>query len=145
MSPFAVNWKEKSGTIHAEPVDINCGCFDAQKTLVLNPNAWTNVPDGQFANNMYSIGYYRGFRYPNENLNVSREFRIRERVRLVVRAEWQNILNRLRLPQPTTTGFQANPTQANGVYTGGFGTVNPVAGNGVSGMRSGTLIGRLTF
>ena len=78
-------------------------------------------------------------------VNFSRNFRIRERVTFTIRAEWQNAFNRLRLPQPTTTGFTSNPTQVNGIYTGGFGTVIPTAGNGVSGMRTGQLIGRLQF
>jgi hypothetical protein len=146
MNPWSVNWTDLSGTKRTDPIDINCHCFDPRTNLVLNKDAWESVPDGQWANDMSDLRYYRGIRQPNENFNLSRTFRIKERMVFTLRAEWQNIFNRLRLPQPTTTGFTSNPSQtANGLYTGGFGTLTPTAGNGVSGMRSGTLIGRLTF
>jgi hypothetical protein len=145
MNPWSVDWNDLDGNHHTEPLDINCHCFDPRKTLVLNRNAWENVPNGQWADDMSSLRFYRGLRYPNENLNISRIFRFKERFVLMVRAEWQNVFNRTRLPQPATSGFTSNPTQSGGVYTGGFGTINPLAGNGLSGMRSGTLIGRLTF
>jgi hypothetical protein len=77
--------------------------------------------------------------------NFSRTFRIKERVSLSIRAEWTNVFNRLRLPQPTTTGFTSTPTQVGGIFTGGFGTITPTAGNGITGMRSGQLIARLQF
>lgn len=146
VNPFAVNWTDYNGKVHPEPLDLNCHCFDPRTTIVLNKDAWENVPDGQWAADMTGLRFYRGFRYPNESFNFSRIFRFKEgRISLMVRAEWYNVFNRLQLPQPVTTGFTANPTQANGVYTGGFGTINPTAGNGVTGMRNGTLIGRLTF
>ena len=69
---------------------------------------------------------------------------------LQIRAEWTNIFNRLLLPQPNTgitsaQTFLTKPTQVNGIYTGGFGTVNPTAGNGITSMRTGQLIARFTF
>src|SRR5207253_3386765 len=48
MSPWAVNWTDSDGKVHPEPIDINCKCFDPEKTIVLNPNAWEAVPDGQW-------------------------------------------------------------------------------------------------
>jgi hypothetical protein len=77
---------------------------------VLNPNAWTAVPNGQFAANQSSIRYYRGFRYPMENANFGRNFRLREKATLRLRVDWTNMFNRLELPQPTTTGYTAAPT-----------------------------------
>jgi len=115
----------------------------------LNPLAWESIPNGQWANNFSDIRYYRGIRQPQENLNVSRNFRFAERVVLHIRVEFQNVLNRTRLPQPSTGGnFSANPTRFTtgsnaGLYSGGFGTIVPTSGT--NGFRSGTLIGRITF
>jgi hypothetical protein len=149
MNPWSVNWVDYSGTRHTDPLDINCHCFDATKTAVFNPNAWENVPNGQWAADQSSIRWYRGIRIPQENANFSRNFRIKEGINLNVRVEFTNIFNRMQLPQPTTTGNFANAptlftTGANtGLYSGGFGTIVPV--NGTQGMRSGTFVGRITF
>jgi hypothetical protein len=151
MSPWAVNWVDYDGNVHPEPIDINCRCFDPTKTIVLNPNAWENVPNGQWANNFTDLRYYRGIRQPQENLNVSRNFRFGPEGRIVlhVRVEFQNVTNRLRLPQPTATGnFTAAPTRFTtgsnaGLYSAGFGTIVPVSGT--ANFRSGLMIGRLTF
>ncbi len=143
---FNSNWTDYDGVVHNTPIDINCHCFNPQTTIVLNPAAWTAVPNAQFAANQSSIRNYRGIRYPTENFNVARNFRIKEGVRLQIRADWSNIFNRLQLPQPiTNSSYLQAPTRVNGLYTGGFGTIVPTAGNGVSGMRSGQLLARLTF
>ena len=142
---YATTWTNNNGVVENSPLNINCGCFNPQKTDVLNPAAWSAVPPGQFAANQSSIRYYRGFRYPSENANFGRNFRLREKATLQLRVDWTNIFNRLELPQPTTTGYTAAPTQVNGAYTGGFGTVVPTAGNGVTGMRSGQVIVRISF
>jgi hypothetical protein len=149
MNPWSVNWVDYSGTRHTDPLDINCHCFDPTKTAVFNPNAWENVPNGQWAADQSSIRWYRGIRIPQENANFSRNFRVKEGINLNVRVEFTNIFNRMQLPQPTTTGNFANAptlftTGANtGLYSGGFGTIVPV--NGTQGMRSGTFVGRITF
>jgi hypothetical protein len=149
MNPWSVNWVDYDGKRHTDPLDINCGCFDPTKTAVFNPNAWENVPNGFWAADQSSIRWYRGIRIPQENANVSRNFRIKEGINLNVRVEFTNIFNRMQLPQPTTTGNFANAptlftTGANtGLYSGGFGTIVPV--NGTQGMRAGTFVGRLTF
>jgi hypothetical protein len=145
QSLWSTDWYDLNGKHHTDPLDINCHCFDPTKTIVLNPNAWANVPDAQWAANQSTIRYYRGFRYPIENANFSRTFRFTERVSLNVRAEFTNVFNRLRLPQPTTTGFQAPPviSPITGLYTSGFGTVVPTGGT--AGARAGTIIGRLQF
>ena len=145
QSLYATTWTNNNGVVENSPLNINCGCFNPQKTDVLNPAAWSAVPPGQFAADQSSIRYYRGFRYPSENANFGRNFRLREKVTLQLRVDWTNIFNRLELPQPTTTGYTAAPTQVNGAYTGGFGTVIPTAGNGITGMRSGQVIVRISF
>ncbi len=156
MSPYSVDWTDYDGVHHTDPLNINCHCYDPTKTQVLNPNAWTNVPDGQFAADPGVIRTMRGIRQPTENANFSRNFRFGHegRFNLNVRVEFNNIFNRLILPQPSTAGnFSANPTKitsgANtGLYSGGYGTftaTNNVIVNGVGNQRTGTFVGRFTF
>jgi hypothetical protein len=122
---------------------------------VLNPNAWANVPDGQWGANQSTFRTYRGFRYPTENANFGRTFRYKERVTFNVRVEFSNAFNRTRLPQPAsgngppgTPGFATKPSiqttgPLTGLYSAGFGTVLPTTGT--QGYRTGTLVGRITF
>jgi Carboxypeptidase regulatory-like domain len=150
QSLFSTNWTDYDGKVHNEPLDVNCRCYDPTKTVVLNPGAWANVPDGQWANNFSSIRQYRNIRQPSENANLSRNFKIKEGIDLNVRVEFQNVFNRTRLTisNASTTGFQSAPTTfasgANrGLYSGGFGTVLPLSGT--PGSRAGLFVGRLTF
>jgi hypothetical protein len=148
-SLYATNWVDLNGTVHTEPLDINCHCYDPTRTVVLNPQAWQAVPDGQWAADQSSIRYYRGIRIPRESANLSRNFRFKERYTLQVRIEMNNIFNRTLLPQPTSTAanFAANPTAAGGQYTGGFGTFgNLQTGAAVPGApRSGLFVARIQF
>ncbi|MBZ5577943.1 MAG: hypothetical protein LAP40_15380 [Acidobacteriia bacterium] len=143
---------------HTDPFNVNCHCFDPTTTVVLNPAAWTNVPDGQFAASESSIRSFRGIRIPVENANFGRNFRIKERYNLSIRAEFTNIFNRLLLPTSAASpggvnlgNFKAQPTTfpsgANkGLYSGGFGTiVTPFTAPGITGMRAGTLVARFQF
>ncbi len=160
MSPWSVDWYDYSGTHHTDPLNINCHCFDPTKTIVLNPAAFTNVPNGQFGANQDSIRSFRGFRIPVENANFSRTFRVKERYSLQIRAEFTNIFNRtqfavvggaavtsstnaINLGNFTTapTVFTSGPNK--GLYSGGFGTVVPEAGT--VGQRAGTLVARFSF
>ncbi len=149
MSPWSVDWTDYAGTHHTDPIDINCHCFDPTKTVVLNPNVWENIPNGQFGAQQDTLRFYRASRQPDENVNFSRNFRIKERVTLNVRVEFNNILNRMRLPTPITTGnFASAPTKFTsgsnaGLYSGGFGTMNVLSGT--SSQRTGTFVGRITF
>jgi hypothetical protein len=155
MSPWSVNWTDYGGTVHTTPLDINCGCFDPTKTQVLNPAAFANVPNGQFAANQASIRSFRGPRIPSENANFSRNFRVKERYNFQVRAEFTNIFNRMIWPTPLFAGtainvgaFTAAPTKFTsgpnaGLYSGGFGTIVPETT--ASGQRAGTLVARFTF
>jgi len=155
MSPWSVDWTDNDGVHHTDPLNINCHCFDVTKTQVLNPAAFTNVPNGQFANNEASIRSFRGMRYPSENANFSRTFRIKERYTLQVRAEFTNIFNRMQYPFPlgltsainlgnfatAPTTFTSGPNK--GLYSGGYGTIVPEAGT--TGQRAGTLVARFSF
>jgi hypothetical protein len=150
MSPWAVNWVDYNGKVHPEPLDINCRCFDPTKTQVLNPNAWEDIPNGQWGAQQDTIRFFRGFRQPQESLNLGKNFRLAEGVNLHVRVEFQNTFNRMRLPQPVVTGNYKNPpttfpatSPLAGLFNGGFGTVLPTTGT--AGQRGGTLIARLTF
>jgi hypothetical protein len=144
---LATTWTDNSGTVHNTPIDLNCHCFDPRTTVVLDPKAWTAVPDAQFGANQSSIRYFRGIRQPDESANFARNFRISERATIQIRAEWTNIFNRLLLPQPNTiASYLMAPTKTpSGIYTGGYGTIIPTAGNGITSMRSGQLIARITF
>jgi hypothetical protein len=148
MNPWSVNWTDLNGVHHTDPLDINCHCFDVTKTQVLNPAAWTNVPNGQFAASQSSIRSFRGMRVPVENANFGRNFRIKERMSLNVRVEFTNIFNRLQYPATTLGNFALAPTvftsgPNKGLYSGGFGTINPTAGT--SGSRAGTIVARFQF
>jgi hypothetical protein len=150
MNPFSVDWTDYDGNRRTDPLDLNCHCFDPTKTVVLNPDAWENIPNGQFAAQQSTLRFYRGQRQPEENVNFSRNFRFKERVTLNVRVEFNNILNRTRLPNPRTNGNFANPptvfgsSSANaGLYSNGYGTMNVL--NGTNGQRTGTFVGRITF
>ncbi len=146
QSLYATTWTDYSGAVHNTPLDINCHCFNPQTTVVLNPNAFTAIPDAQFGASQSSDRAFRGFRTPSEDANFGRNFRLKERVSLQLRVEFTNIFNRLLLPQPTTlASYLTAPTQVKGIYTGGYGTVLPTAGNGITSMRSGQIIARFTF
>ncbi len=143
---YSTNWTDYNGVVHNTPIDLNCHCFDPRSNVVLNPNAWSAVPDAQFANNQSSIRYFRGIRQPSEDANFGRNFRITEKTTLQIRAEWTNVFNRLMLPQPNTAAsYVTAPTKPGATYTGGYGTIVPTAGNGIASMRSGQLIARITF
>lgn len=144
MNPWSVNWTDYSGVVHTDPLNVNCHCFDPTKTQVLNPAAWTNIPDGQWANDFSAIRSFRGIRFPSEAANLSRNFRIKEGINLNIRVEFQNVFNRTRLPQVTSAAnFGAAPTTSNGLFSAGFGTIVPISGT--AGARSGLFIGRITF
>ncbi len=125
------------------PSTLITTAFDPTKNVIYNPAAWENIPNGQFAADQSSLRFYRGVRQPEENVNFSRNFRFKERVTLNVRVEFNNILNRMRLPNPSTAGnFASAPTlftsgANNGLYSGGFGTMNVLSGT--SGQRTGDV------
>jgi hypothetical protein len=133
--------------------------FDPTSQLALNPAAWTDAPLGQFGT---SAPYYNDFRWqrqPAESMGFGRVFRIKEGVSLQLRAEFQNIFNRLFYSLPADSspffGLPANnpatATQkgnslsgATGLLSGGWGFVNWVEGAGAQ-PRSGKIVVRFTF
>ncbi len=154
--------------------DLNCGCINPYTDQVLNPAAWANPAAGTFGPGVNpGLGinglYYSDFRQarrPVENFNIGRNFKIKERMNLQIRAEFANAFNRMQLGNPVTTApYNAtnaiqNPTVVGGRYTGGFGayTIGAVGINGQPSFtangnvgqlyaqpRQGTLIARFTF
>jgi hypothetical protein len=130
--------------------------FDPTKTVVLNPNAWTEPGPAQYG---VSAPYYinnRWQRQPAESLSVQRTFRIKEKYQLQIRAEFYNVFNRVFYSLPATgggTGTANTPTYNNpfpvsgstgGALDGGFGFVNSFNGAGTQ-PRSGQLVGRFQF
>ncbi|HSP66730.1 MAG TPA: TonB-dependent receptor [Bryobacteraceae bacterium] len=132
--------------------NINCGCYDYGHTQILNPAAWIDTPSGQFSP---SAAFYNDFRYqrrPSELASIARNFRIKEGITFMIRAEFNNVMNRTLVATTNTAGF-VEPSlnrgtglvrdAATGTFTSGFGTINTL-GN-IGGQRQGTLVGRLTF
>jgi hypothetical protein len=135
--------------------DINCGCYDPSRTIVLNEAAWTDTPNGTFSP---SAAFYNDFRYmrrPSELMSVGRIFRLGEGRQLLIRAEFTNIFNRTLMTisgstvatggyvQPSTTLGSTYNRDSLGRYLSGFGTINTTGT--VSGERQGTIVARLTF
>ncbi|MBZ5576639.1 MAG: TonB-dependent receptor [Acidobacteriia bacterium] len=130
--------------------DLNCHCINPYTDQMLNPAAWSNPVAGTYGPNAL-YGDFRGPRHPNESFNIGRNFRIRERMNLQIRAEFVNIFNRTYLGNPSTVNPLAAPSHnPAGQITGGFGTVNATAIAGaypsIGGLpRTGTLVARFTF
>ena len=124
--------------------DLNCHCFDPSKTFVLNPAAWSNPGPGQWGT---AAAYYSDYRYerrPVENLSIGRNFRIKERANLQIRAEFTNIFNRTEMSNPTATNpLATQTTNASGQTTAGFGYIN--TGTVFAPPRQGQLIARFQF
>jgi hypothetical protein len=134
--------------------DLNCHCFDPNNTFTLNPAAWTNPAPGQFGNQTY-YGDFRGERRPTENLAIGRQFRIRERINLNIRAEFTNVFNRAyynnpSLVNPQTAPVCKLPTGGNGACSqpglqivSGFGSINTATQ--AYPPRSGQLVAQFQF
>ena len=130
--------------------------FDPSKTLVLNPKAFTDAPPATYG---VSAPYYinnRWQRQPGESLSVARTFRVKEHYQLQIRAEFQNVFNRVFYSPPAdgpSSGTYSQPAYANpfpvagstgGALSGGYGFVNSFNGAGTS-PRTGQLVARFTF
>jgi hypothetical protein len=135
--------------------DLNCHCIDPTKDLVLNPAAWSNPTDGQWGT---ANAYYNDYRYqrrPSESMSVGRVFSFKERMRLTIRMNFTNVLNRLEMSNPsgspstpTTIGNVTGVPACTGVNkcaTGGFGFINFASGATFLPARQGTLEARFSF
>jgi hypothetical protein len=133
--------------------DLNCHCFDPNTTVVLNPAAWTNPGPGQYGGAQY-YGDYRSQRRPSEVLAFGRQFRIKERATLAIRAEFADVFNRTYLNNPSLSSPQTAPSckQASGAsgpcspglqLLSGFGSFNTSSVN--AGPRTGQLVAQFQF
>jgi hypothetical protein len=145
--------------------DLNCHCFDPNKSFALNPAAWADPAPGTFGTSAAYYGDYRTQRQPVENFSFGRDFNIRGegKVKLNIRAEFSNIFNRSRLPNPTSTNAlatrtyvdattgktvnlaPADPPDVNGKASGGFGFINTAVAPSTPASRQGQIVGRITF
>jgi hypothetical protein len=139
--------------------DLNCHCINPYQDQLLNPAAWTNPAAGSWGSNAL-YGNFRSQRRPQESLNIGRNFRIKERMNLQIRAEFVNIFNRTYLANPSTSN-PGGPLGHNGAgqLTSGFGVINATSAVGTAttppgipgGLlttilpRTGTLIARFSF
>lgn len=141
--------------------DLNCGCIDPNKDLVLNPKAWSDPPAGQWGRSAIYFNDYRTQRIPQENMSLARLFQFREGMTLMLRMEFSNIFNRtfLNAPSSTNPGIAVNCVLNSGAnasgaacsdpaqlrrLTQGFGWINPNSVP-VPGPRTGTGVIRFTF
>ncbi|MEP6714028.1 MAG: TonB-dependent receptor [Terriglobia bacterium] len=123
--------------------DPNCHCIDPNKDFILNPAAWSDVPQGQWGNSAPYYDDYRYARQPSEQVSLGRTFRVREKYRLEVRAEFFNVFNRIVMPNPTASNpLQTQTRNAAGVPTAGFGRIDAST---VSGQRNGQIVARVEF
>ncbi len=132
--------------------------FDPTKTLALNPNAWSNQTTETFGNSAPFYSNCRWQRQPAESLSLGRIFRIKERLQLLIQAQFFNVFNRVQYPAPaaattsTTVATFSNPFPGspapgfgqNAALNGGYGFVNTLNGAGTN-PRSGQLVARFTF
>jgi hypothetical protein len=132
--------------------------FDPTKTLALNPNAWSNQTTETFGDSAPYYSSCRWQRQPAESISLGRIFRIREKLQLLIQAQFFNVFNRVVYPAPTgaTTStttptygnpFPGSPTPGfgqNAALNGGYGFVNTLNGAGTN-PRSGQLVARFTF
>ena len=127
--------------------------FDPTKQLALNPAAWVEPPYGTFGASAPYFNDYRWQRQPSESMAFGRVFAIKERYKIQIRAEFQNIFNRLFYSVPTTAGATTtvSPTGkgnslsgTTGLLSSGWGYVNWLNGAGAL-PRSGQVVARFTF
>jgi hypothetical protein len=141
--------------------------FDPTKQLVLNPNAWVEPAFGTFGASAPYFNDFRWQRQPSESMAFGRTFPMGKegKYRFQVRAEFQNIFNRLfyTLPSdgagfgiPTTfttspTGHSNSLSGTSGRLSAGFGSVNWVNGGSYNTLgtgplpRSGQIVARFQF
>jgi Carboxypeptidase regulatory-like domain/TonB dependent receptor-like, beta-barrel len=141
-------------------VDPNCKCFDPTTQLVLNPAAWTDAPAGTYGTAAPYYNDYRWQRQPAESLSIGRNFRIREKMTVSVRAEFQNVFNRLFLANPMLVSASSSPfvigagapnpasptVRVSGTQTlsSGYGFVSTFNG-GAAQPRTGQIVARFSF
>jgi len=124
-------------------IDIN-GDFDPQRTLVLNPAAWSDPQPGEFSYSSVYFNDYRWRRVPVENVAAGRTVRFGENFKLEFRLELYNAFNRMIIPPPESSNALATADRdSNGIITSGFGAIRTAGG--LDGARRGQLLVRLAW
>ena len=151
-----VNPDNRVANVNPLVVDPNCGCFNAQNTVVLNKAAWSDPGSGQWGGSAPFYNNFRWQRQPQEAMSFARNFPFgrERRFNAQFRVEFQNVFNRHFLSAPASGNQGAGffgpvslltvPSTSGGVYTGGFGTVATIGGAGAV-PRSGQAVLRITF
>jgi len=127
--------------------DLNCGCIDPSRDLVLNPKAWADPAPGQFGT---AAAYYSDYRYqrrPTEQVSLGKTVRFTEKTSLEFRGEFFNIFNRRGTGNPGNIGNALQPTQydSQGNLTNAFGRITPTDASGAYPPRSGQIVARFRF
>jgi hypothetical protein len=123
--------------------DIN-GKFDPNQEFVLNPEAWSDAPAGEWGQSAVYYNDYRGRRVPEEQLSLGRVLRFSERTSLELRVEFYNAFNRLRLPAPdSANALSPQARDSRGRPVSGFGYIDTAGG--ADGARNGQFVVRLRF
>ena len=130
--------------------------FDPTQQLALNPKAWVEPPYGTFGASAPYFNDFRWQRQPAESMSFGRVFPMGKegRYRLQIRAEFQNIFNRLFHSTPangspfggsfasvSTPTLHGNP---GGTLSQGYGFVNFLNGAGDQ-PRGGQIVARFQF
>jgi hypothetical protein len=130
--------------------------FDPTHQLALNPAAWVEPPYGTFGASAPYFNDFRWQRQPAESASFGRLFPIGKegRYKLQIRAEFQNIFNRMFYSTPfdgspfggtyvsaSTPTLHGNP---GGTLSQGYGFVNFLNGAGAQ-PRGGQLVARFQF
>jgi hypothetical protein len=137
-------------------VDLNCHCYDPNKTFVLNPAAWVDPAPGQWGAPAAYSNDYRAQRRPRENMSFGRTFPFgkERRYTFSLRMEFSNIFNRAFWGDPSgaslTNAKLLQTYLPNGNTSAGFGrvlTTMPSAFGSVFNLypRQGVLVGRFTL
>jgi hypothetical protein len=144
---FARTVKNADGTKTTTPIsNINDrSSYDPHTDFVLNPAAWQDPPAGQFSSSTAFYNDYRYPRHPEERLSIGRIFRLKEGITLNIRADFDNIFNRMVLPDSLLTSNSATATQnwnPSGTTSSGFGRYNWTSANS---QRRGLIVARFQF
>jgi hypothetical protein len=128
---------------------LNDHSVNPRTTFFLNPAAWANPSQGQYATSKPYYGDYRGPRYPSEQLGFGKVIPFKEGLTFSLRADFFNVFNRWAYPNLQNTGnpFQTPQYGGNGSIVNGFGFL----GDSISGAggnyppRSGEIVARIQF
>jgi hypothetical protein len=124
--------------------DLGCHCFDPNKDLTLNKDAWVDAAAGEWGVSAGAYSDYRGVRNASEQFALGRTFSLKEGMTLELRGEAFNAFNRISWAGPSSGNPAATVTRdANGNLTGGFGWINPSSSG--NSPRSAQLVARFQF